>query len=241
MSEGRESQPQPLTPKYPENRLLVQHIKEVEQNLFDIPHFYFGGVAVDGVLGTETRPHDDLDIWVISREVFEDAKQRLINLDYREPTEEEIKEKLKWVKDDATRLIHEDETEIDLGVIYEEDENIFRLPIEALDGNLFIPKQALEGRGNLGNASFPTFTKEALYLLKHGAIFSSRKMPFNIFPMWVTSRIKDRQDFSLLKSKINPNEVQDLLNAGWRYEGQNPYVKKLRDTAREFIDSVVKK
>jgi hypothetical protein len=238
LEEGK-AQPRVEPFKHPENELLAGHISEIEASLFDLPHFYFGGVAVDGVLGTETRPHDDLDIWVISKESFQEAKQRLIGLGYREPSQEEIQTKLKWVKDDATRLIHEDGTEVDLGTLYQEDENTLSLPIEALDGNLYIPKQATEGQSRFGQTQFPSFTQEALYLLKYGAVHGVRKGPVRLIPLWQTSRRKDIQDLKLLRAKIDLEKAKALLDMGWRYEGKGPYFQAIVSATQKIVKKLL--
>lgn len=224
---------QPNAFRFEENRRLISHISVIESNLGEIPHYYFGGLAVDGNLGRETRPHNDIDMWVVGRENYDQTVQTLQNLGFRLPHTSEMKA-LRWVKDGAIRLFHGDGTVVDIGALGEDNGQIY-LPIDALDGRVDMPQGAFEGVGHLGGVNFPTISLEALYLLKHGAVFGSRHNIARLIPMWA-GRGKDRDDLLLLRENIDPAKVQVLLNEGWMYVGKNPATVEINTFFRRLFE-----
>ena len=133
---------------------VVDLLKQI--NNLGVTAWIGGGWGVDALMGFQTRPHNDIDIYMEKRN-GDDFIKMLISKGYSEVKEEYTSEAHRVWKNSSSHIV-------DLHLIEFKEEDPEALYFE---GEAY-PLYVLGGKGNIGGISVHCFTAEAQLLFHQG-------------------------------------------------------------------------
>ena len=131
---------------------VVDLLKNAE--LIDVAVWIDGGWGVDALLGRQTRPHNDIDIFVQKKDA--EAFMKMLSLNgYRET-------KMEYTTGDHTAWLNSGDRIIDLHLFEFTEAGTLRFE------NEIYPADALDGKGIIGGITVRCLTAEAQLLYHQG-------------------------------------------------------------------------